>query len=162
LNPVQLTELYSHMPDNTAGVSLEALEKTQHGYWKVFKEFAPPTGAYLEIGPDIGLFTRHCVRAGQFDYYWLFEPNESVYPCLKDILKNSQHRLASSMSDYDIVPDRSISAAVVIHILGHFLDPKEALAKIAEKLTRQAILLVVTHDESSLLARVLRSKWPPF
>ena len=58
----QLTELYSQMPANMDEVPIFALRKTQKGYFKFLKKYSDLSGNYLEVGPDVGLFTENCVN----------------------------------------------------------------------------------------------------
>ena len=158
----QLEKLYREMPDNTAGVPMEALRRTQYGYFKSLKAHTRLAGGYLEIGPDIGLFTENCVREGAFDSYWLFEPNRSVWPALEQMMDGRENHIISEMFGFAQVPDGHISSAVMIHVLDHLIDPVAALRELREKLTPQAALLVVTHDESSLLRKVTGAGWPAY
>lgn len=158
----QLEQLYAHMPDNTANVSIVALEKTQYGYFSALKKFSTLQGNYLEVGPDIGLFTQYGMREGNFQQYWLFEPNKTVWPTLKNRMEQSNIQLVSEMFSFDVIPDNSISTAVFIHVLDHLLDPAKTLQELKKKLTQDARVLFVTHDESSLLAKLFRQKWPPY
>lgn len=161
-SPSQLEYLYAQMPDNTAGVSIRTLSKTQNGYFSFFRKHSALNGDYIEIGPDIGLFTKYCISEGNFNHFWLFEPNVTVWPTLKGLLKDSKYDLTGEMSNFDILPNGNASTAVLIHVLDHFLNPLEFLTTIRKKLKKEGLLFVVTHDESSLMAQVLSSRWPPF
>lgn len=161
----QLSGLYAQMPDNTAGVSLIAMARTQRAYYSLLRQYQPePRGDYLEVGPDIGLFTSHCVRAGRYNKFWLFEPNSAVWPALRSVLPvdDQCYTLSENMSQFDMVPDHSVSTAAMIHVLDHVLDPVSTLKAINKKLSSQGVLMLVTHDESSLLARVMGRAWPPY
>ena len=50
----------------------------------------------------------------------------------------------------------------MVHVLDHLLDPAEMLAQIHAKLRPGGTLLIVTHNEASLLRRLLGTRWPPF
>lgn len=158
----QLEKLYREMPDNTAGVPIEALRRTQYGYFKSLKRNSSLDGDYLEVGPDIGLFTESCVREGAFKNYWLFEPNRSVWPSLEKIVVGRAGRIIPEMFGFSVVPQSTVSAAVMIHVLDHLLDPVVTLRELQQKLTPQAALLVVTHDESSLLRKITGAGWPAY
>lgn len=161
-SPTQLDALYRQMPDNTAGVSQIALKKTQEGYFRVLKRYSNLEGNYLEVGPDIGLFTEHCVREGSFNHYSLFEPNREVRPALENVLNGKQFDIFPQFLDLNVLDDHSLSTAVMVHVLDHLVDPKTLLLGLKKKLARGAVLLFVTHDESSLLARLIKAKWPPY
>src|SRR5438309_1433277 len=64
-NAPQLENLYGQMPPNMAEVPLEALRRTQRGYFEILKNVSPCDGGFIEVGPDIGLFTESCVRDGR-------------------------------------------------------------------------------------------------
>jgi len=66
------------------------------------------------------------------------------------------------MTDLSAVPDGSVGLAVMVHVLDHLLDPRAMLAAIRAKLRPDGALLMVTHDERSLLSRVLGPRWPAF
>lgn len=61
----------------------------------------------------------------------------------------------------DIGPNK-LSIAVIIHALDHILYPRDLMQGIYQNLKPGGIVFIVTHDESSLLSRILRKKWPPY
>ena len=158
----QLEELYAQMPPNMDVVPIEALRKTQRGYFKTLQSISPLKGDYIEIGPDIGLFTENCVREGQFGKYWLFEPNRDVGQALAETMRGKPHKIVHDMFGFSQVPDNSAGAAVMVHVLDHLLDPVSTLRELREKLMPDAHLAIVTHDESSLLRRIFGKRWPAF
>lgn len=160
--PGQLEQLYAQMPANMSEVPLEALRKTQRGYFEALKESGPLNGGFIEIGPDIGLFTENCVREGAFDNYWLFEPNRDVASALGKVMAGEKFQIIHDMFGFSHVPDHSANAAVMIHVLDHLLDPIATLKELRQKLVPGSRLLIVTHDESSLLRKMFGAKWPAF
>ena len=158
----QLEKLYGQMPPNMAEVPLEALRRTQYGYFKELKKSSDLKGGYIEVGPDIGLFTENCVREGHFEEYWLFEPNRDVEPALTKMVEGRKSHIIHDMFGFSNVPDHAASVAVMIHVLDHLLDPVATLQELRQKLTPGARLLLVTHDESSMLRRIVGWKWPAF
>lgn len=160
--PAQLGELYSRMAPNMELVPLEALRKTQHGYFKQLKAHSELNGTFVEIGPDVGLFTENCVREGQFDEYWLFEPNVDVAPALSKTVAGKKHHIVHEMFGFDTIPQGTVSAVVMIHVFDHLLDPIQTLKELRTKLTPEARILIVTHDESSLLRKIVKWRWPAF
>lgn len=158
----QLGELYRQMPDNTAGVPLSALARTQGGYFRSLRKHSPSGGAYLETGPDIGLFTEFAAKEGNYSTYWLFEPNRVVWDVLRGKIPSKDVNISADMFGFDVVPDRTLSAAVMIHVLDHLLDPRGILDLLRPKLRDDAVVLFVTHDESSFLARIAGARWPAY
>lgn len=158
----QLEALYAQMPPNMDVVPIETLRRTQRGYFDVLKRHSKLEGGLIEIGPDVGLFTENCVREGAFDRYWLFEPNRDVSEALHETMGNKQHEIIYEMFGFNRVPDGAASTAVMIHVLDHLLDPVATLTELREKLSEGARLIIVTHDESSLLPKLIGPRWPAY
>lgn len=158
----QLGSLYAQMPPNMDVVPMEALRKTQNGYFSTLAKRLPLSGSYIEIGPDIGLFTENCRRHAAFDKYWLFEPNVDVLPQLTTLMDGLDHRVIHNLLNYSEVPDHSAGAVVMIHVLDHLLDPVTTLKELRTKMHKDAILLIVTHDEGSLLPKIVGRNWPAY
>ena len=161
-NDEQLEKLYGQMPANMDEVPQAALRNTQYGYFQFLKKSSPLKGGFIEIGPDIGLFTENCIREGAFDEYWLFEPNRVVKPILEAVVQGHKSHIIHEMTDFSAVPDESISAVVIIHVMDHLLNPVLNLTQLRKKLISGARLLIVTHDESSLMRRIIGWRWPAF
>ncbi len=166
-NPVfftqqQLASLYAGMPPNMESIPPAALRATQRGYYDWLKANSTFQGAYLEVGPDVGYFVENCVRADGFARYWLFEPNRDVACALGAAVAGREHTIVHEMTDFEVVPDETVGAAVMIHVLDHLLDPMDTLVQLRRKLAPGGRVLIVTHDESSVLRRVFGARWPPF
>lgn len=160
--PDQLASLYAAMTPNMEMVTNDALEATQRGYFDVAAASATLDGGYLELGPDVGYIVRHAAREGRFDHFWLFEPNRAVHEALASAAADHACTISSEMADFSAVPDGSIGLAVMIHVLDHLLDPGDTLRQVRTKLKPGGTLLIVTHNEASLLRRVMGNRWPPF
>jgi hypothetical protein len=158
----KLSELYSRMPDNTAGQDLNNLRKTQSGYFEFFKKAKLPTGDYLELGPDIGLFSKNIANKTNFTHCYFVEPNKSVHAQLEKVMTGKEITISTDLFDLSAIPEKSIAAAVMIHVADHMIDPKEMIKKIHSKLIVGGVILIVTHDEKSLLASLFKSRWPAF
>ena len=161
-NDKELEELYSQMPANMDEVPMLALEHTQYEYFKVLKKNSSLKGDFMEIGPDIGLFTKHCAKEGFFKKFWLFEPNKAVKKKLARVVKNYQFHIVHDMTNFSAIPNRSIDTLAIIHVMDHLLDPVGILKSLRIKLKDDAKILIVTHDESSLLRRLFGWRWPAF
>lgn len=158
----QLGQLYSNMAPNMALVTDAAIAATQRGYFARVAASVPLAGDYLEIGPDVGHIVAAAARAGDFGHFWLFEPNRAVHAALRAAAGGRPATICAAMDDLSAVPDGSVGLAVMIHVLDHLLDPRATLAALRAKLRPGGALLVVTHDESSLLRRLMGVRWPPF
>jgi len=158
----QLANLYADMAPNMEVVSERAIRATQRGYFDAIGAEKLIPGDYLEIGPDVGYIVRSAADCGKFDHFWLFEPNLAVHPQLAEATQGRAHTISSGMSELSIIPDKSISLAVMVHVLDHLLDPLAILRQVRTKLMPGGTLMIVTHNEKSLLRRLLGNRWPPF
>ena len=158
----QLEQLYAQMPPNMDVVPTASLERTQRGYFDALRAAAPLNGGFIEIGPDVGLFTRNCVKDGKFDEYWLFEPNRDVEPALRSALGDKKFHIIRDMFGFSQVPDGAASVAVMVHVMDHLLDPVSTLRELKAKLAPGGNVMLVTHDEASLLRRLTGWRWPAF
>lgn len=150
------------MAPNMELVPIQALDRTQEGYFLELQKYSPLIGGYIEVGPDIGIFTKNCSLKGNFSHYWLCEPNEAVLEQLIDSVRGVPHNIIKDMFGFDQIPDDSASVAVMIQVLDHLLDPVATLKALRRKLKPGAKLILVTHNESSLLRKIVGWKWPAF
>lgn len=160
----QLGRLYGSMADNTAGLGADGTARTQQGYVDHLRH-PVVDGDYLELGPDIGLFTQEFAR--RFDpqatrRYWLFEPNVAVHDELRRRMSGQRAEVRTTLLNMDEIPPQSLGAAVMIHVLDHLIDPRSVLRTLREKMRPGASLYVVTHNERSWLARALGRRWPAY
>lgn len=158
----QLGSLYANMAPNMEVVQSGALVATQRGYWDRAVRLGNLTGSYLEIGPDVGYIVEHAVRESRFDKLWLFEPNVAVHGTLAAAAGAVPHQISAAMDDLSGVPDGSVGLAFMVHVLDHLLDPMDSLYQIRRKLRPGGKLIIVTHNEKSLLRTLMGNRWPPF
>ena len=160
--PDQLSALYEQMAPNMDVVPMAALLKTQNGYFQTLKKNSTLLNGYIEIGPDIGIFTKNCSKEGGFDNYWLCEPNKEAADALAKSVGNNKYTIIENMFSFNQIPNQSAGAAVMIQVLDHLLDPVSTLSELREKLLPDAKLLIVTHNEQSLLRKIVGWRWPAF
>ncbi|NOU02709.1 MAG: class I SAM-dependent methyltransferase [Novosphingobium sp.] len=158
----QIAQLYADMAPNMDLVPSAALVATQQGYWQAVADLVPSGGDYLEIGPDVGYVAQQAAASGKFGHFWLFEPNVAVHPTLARATGDCSNTILAEMEDFSTVPDGSVGLAVMIHVLDHLLDPLTTLSAIRSKLRPDGALLIVTHNEQSLLRKLMATRWPPF
>jgi hypothetical protein len=157
-----LDALYREMPDNTAEVQTDALRRTQRAYWDALRDMALPNGDYVELGCDIGFLTEHAARVTSFSHLWLVEPNEAVHGELASRTHGRPHTLLRDTRELARVPAGGVALATMVHVLDHLLDPGATLDALARVVGEGGWLMVVVHDESSLLARAVGTRWPPY
>ncbi len=158
----ELASLYARMAPNMDVVSGDAIAATQRGYFAHAAARAELKGGYLEIGPDVGHIVGESARNGDFEHFWLFEPNRAIHRELLDAAAGRLATLLPDMEDLTAVPDASVGLAVMVHVLDHLLDPLAMLEQVRAKLRPGGTLMIVTHNERSLLRRVMGTRWPPF
>ena len=158
----QLRQLYERQPENMADVPLGSRARTQAGYLKMLRRHSRMEGGLLEIGTDIGLFAQACADAGQFDRLWLAEPNKCAHAQLEQRFAGRNATILSAMSPAAGVPPGAISTAVMIHVLDHLPEPAAVLRDVFRALEPGGVLMIVTHNVRSWLARLLGRRWPPF
>lgn len=156
----QLAELYQEMPDNLMGEDKATVSKTQSGYVKWLSKRVSQIDNYLEIGPDIGLVAEEVQKRFKVQGSVMIEPNKSVHNDLKENLSNSRVEVYEYISELKSSDKFDLMAG--IHVYDHLLDPVKDLLEIRSHATDHANLLIVVHDEKSLLRKVMKSKWPPF
>lgn len=162
LSEDSIGDFYGHMADNTAGLDVGTVARTQREYLGVLRDDVALRGNYLELGPDIGLFTRLVMQAGNFETVTLVEPNVAVHDTLAGAVANHRLRIWDDAGRVETLDDESIDLAVLIHVLDHLIDVRSTLNCLRKKMRPGGRLLIVTHDESSLLAKVLKARWPPY
>ena len=160
--PDALAALYANLEPNMDIVPSAMLEQTQRGYYDAVAAAGPPAGDYLEIGPDVGYMVGEAAARGDFARYWLFEPNRAVHYRLGQVVGTKPATITREMHDLSAVPDGAVGLAVMVHVLDHLIDPLAMVRQIARKLLPGGLLAVVTHNEGSLLRRVLGTRFPPF
>jgi SAM-dependent methyltransferase len=158
----QLRALYAHMAPNMDVLSNDAIAATQRGYFNHVSAAADFGGAYLEIGPDVGHLAALAAASGKFEHFWLFEPNLAIHDRLRRSVGDRPSTLIPEMEDLSSVPEGSIGLAVMVHVLDHLVEPQAMLAQIRSKLRPGGTLMIVTHNERSLLRSVMGRRWPPF
>jgi Methyltransferase domain len=161
LDPARLSLLYEHMTDNTGGLPLAGLERTQRRYADILLRRVQGGFAYIELGPDIGLLTRRVVDVARPPAVFLYEPNIDVWPQLRAAAGAAECSLLAAVHGFVDVPSGAVGAAAMVHVLDHAISPTELLRDLRRTLLPRAPVLVVTHDEHSLLARALGGRWPP-
>jgi len=159
----QLVELCSKIPETMSTILKDkALVRTQKGYYETFRKYSSLSGDYLEVGPDEGLFVSSCVKNGRFKKFYIYESNKLVWKSLEGKLRGIDYYLSGEMFDLQVVPDKSISSSVFIHVLDHLVDPVKTLKRLRTKLKKKGIVAIVTHDESSPLAKLMSNRWPTY
>jgi phospholipid N-methyltransferase len=157
----ELELVYRNMPPNLVGDEQKIVEKTHEGYVKHIKKNLSSANSLIELGADLGLVTGPVVKHFKINYGILIEPNIDV----RDELINS----VENKNGFEVVNYLSESKSgqkfdlfVGVHVIDHLLEPLKDLTSIQNKMTSGGKLFIVVHNQKSLLAKIMRSKWPPY
>lgn len=157
----QLDLLYKSMPDNTMGNSEATATATQGRYADFICEHAGPADNYLELGPDRGFVLRRLIDRGFKGQAFLVEPNTEMHEVLRGF-----NKLLSGVtvdSAIETLPiSNQIDTTAAIHVIDHLIRPFETLNLIADLSSENSSLVIVVHNEKSLLRKLLDLRWPPF
>jgi hypothetical protein len=157
---LQLNELYAEMPDNLLGEDKLIISRTQSGYVNQLSKYISDVDSYLEVGPDIGLVTERIVYRFKPNNIILVEPNKAVH---KELIENCKSKAKIHIQDSLIeVKNAHPDLIVGVHVYDHLLNPLEELGQLNQMAPKGARLVLVVHNEKSLLRKILKSKWPPF
>lgn len=158
----QLNTLYKNQSENMEEVPEKARWLTQRAYFNILKKYHTHQGDYLEIGADIGLFAKFFAENNNTDRMYLYEPNHEVHHSLRQNIGNKKFEIFTKNFSKEDVRPNSLNTVSIIHTLDHMLEPRQLIRDIYQSLQPNGVVLIVTHDESSFLAKLLKRKWPPF
>ena len=157
----QISLLYAAMPDNMMGEDKSTVSRTQSAYanWIMGRKKVT-NRKYLEVGPDIGLVAHQIVKIAKPEAISFIEPNHSTRA---ELLESVSGIEAIEVVDFiEELSGRDFSLIVGVHVYDHLLDPVSDLKEIRQRVNVGANLSIVVHNESSMLRKLMGSKWPPF
>lgn len=162
----ELSILYSHMPPNLVGDEIDVVDKTHYGYARTIikrcKKVKKKTfKTLLELGADLGLVTGPVVKALKIDSGTLVEPNLDVRSqLLESVNREPGFAVVSDLNQAEL--EKRFDLVIAIHVIDHLLDPKETLKRVYLQMNEYGKIFIVVHNQRSLLAGLLKSKWPPY
>ena len=151
-----LRKLYSSMDDNIHG-DIFSDNLTRDYYIKVIKDLKiVPNSKILEIGADNGSFSKKLYKAFIPSKIDVVEPNTKMEIFLKSIANKHYKDIheISNNEEYDLI--------VAIHVLDHLADLKDFMNKINNLLKEDGNLIIIVHNELSLLSKILGKRWPAY
>lgn len=162
LDDKSINFLYSNMNENMKEVESDNRYNTQYSYFREICKYNICRDGYLEIGPDIGLLAKLFADSFNFDKLILVEPNLSVHSTLYSSLEKYNPIIYDNLDSINLIADTSLSLILMVQVLDHLKFPLDTLKILKRKLKNNGVIVAVTHDESSYLAKLLRQKWPPY
>jgi|694.fasta_scaffold97856_2 hypothetical protein len=160
-NQKQLDELYGSMPDNLAGENEEIVGKTQRNYIKYLPRRNEDV-SLLEIGSDIGLVTGEILRRFNTSKVVAIEPNKDVHERFLSNLKQFDAKITIYEDINEIENSDKLNTIVGIHVFDHIIEPITYIKKLTSLMRPGSQILIIVHNENSLLRKILGKKWPPF
>jgi hypothetical protein len=160
LNEAQLDALYADMPDNLLGAEKSTAARTQKGYFGWFRQFVNEVDTYLELGPDLGLISKEIILHYKPTKSELVEPNVAMHGMLKEL--SSSGTKVEVFRNLEECKATQIDLIVGIHVFDHLLNPLDQLTRLNNQTQAGGYIGIVVHNESSLLRKLLGTKWPPF
>jgi hypothetical protein len=157
----ELELVYRNMPPNLVGDEQKIVEKTHEGYVKHIKKNLASADSLMELGADLGLVTGPVVSHYKITKGVLIEPNLDVRTELMDSVGNKAgFEVVNYLSD--IKNDQVYDLFIGVHVIDHLLEPLQDLNLIRKKMKLGGKLFIVVHNQKSLLAKIMKSKWPPY
>jgi hypothetical protein len=157
----ELDLVYKNMPPNLVGDEQKIVEKTHEGYVKHIKKNLSSANSLIELGADLGLVTGPVVKHFNIKKGILIEPNLDVRT---DLINSVENKSGFEVVNYlnEAKSDQKCDLFIGVHVIDHLLEPLKDLNLIQNKMTSGAKLFIVVHNQKSLLAKIMRSKWPPY
>ena len=157
----ELQLVYKNMPPNLVGDEQKIVEKTHKGYVNYIKKNMSSANSLIELGADLGLVTGPIVKHFNISNGILIEPNLDVRTELKNSVKN---KAGFQVVNYlqDSKSDQKFDLFIGVHVIDHLLEPLEDLILIQNRMKSGGKLFIVIHNQKSLLAKIMKSKWPPY
>ena len=157
----ELELVYKNMPPNLVGDEQKIVEKTHEGYVKHIKKNLSSANALIELGADLGLVTGPVVKHFKINNGILIEPNLDVRA---DLVNSVENKSGFEVVNYlnEAKSDQRFDLFIGGHVIDHLLEPLKDLNLIQNKMTSGGKLFIVVHNQKSLLAKIMRSKWPPY
>lgn len=163
LTEASLGELYGEMDDNIHSGNEQLYYLTLEAYYRTIMRHMPQAKTYCEFGPDIGLLLQIARTNHALTEAVLIEPNQAVWPRLREAAAGLKTLILSSMDERpNEVADNSMDMIVAIHVLDHLRVPSDMLAWVHHKLSPGGIAVFAVHNERSLLARIMGTRFPAY
>ena len=160
LNRSSLKYLYSDMKENIHANDTENNDlKTKLGYLNQIKDVLTQQKKdfnILEIGPDNGSFQKLISEYIDKSKLSVIEPNKRMHSKLK---KNCNF----IYSDIKKLPkNKKFDLIIAIHVFDHVPNFVDFLKILRSKLKSNGLIYGVVHNEKSMMAKVLKKKWPAY
>lgn len=164
-NPVYFTDealasLYAAMPANTAIAGDRDSARTQVGYAGLLSRVTDTRLCYLEIGCDEGVLASAATAdAGADVHVTVIEPNREVHGRIRE---NVGQDVTIHETWTSVTTDVDFNRVAAVHVLDHLLAPRQCLSHVRRHAQANCEVVVLVHNEASVLRSLLGRRWPPF
>ena len=148
--------------DNTVGY--EDYANQEREYLETFAEDVRrigefvPSGTVLDIGCGFGYFVREALAAG-YDAYGVDLSADAIRAAERELPGRVFEGAFESVAE---IADKRFDVIFASHLIEHIPDPRSFVRSLAERLTDDGIVVFVTPNIDSLLARASRARWVSF
>ena len=153
---------YSSSPfDNSWQVADNFPLSTVRRYLNEAMPFLPDRECAMDVGCDVGFLLEVACEAG-FKNVVGIEPNETAADRARVRLKSRPNVviLNESYSEQAVSPE-SASFISFVHVLDHLKQPNALLKAVYKDLKPGGVVIAVTHNIKSILARLTGRRFPP-
>jgi len=164
--PEELARLYAngYFEGSETGAGYQGYAGQEREYLATFaadvrriSEFVP-TGSVLDVGCGYGYFVRSAL-AGGYDAYGVDLSADGV----REAAKHAPGRVFRGTIDtVEALAGRRFDVVFASHLIEHLTEPRRFLSELVNRLSDRGIVVLVTPNIESLLARVSGSRWVSF
>ena len=154
-----LNNLYSNREDNVIFGDLTLDIKTKKNYLSQLKDFLPNNEnnyKILEIGADNGTFLKLLRNTYKNSKFYAIEPNKNMKNDLEEITKYCFDTIEK------INENEKFDLIIGIHVFDHLPNLNSYVQKLNSHLNTDGHIFGVVHNEKSLLAKILKNRWPAY
>ena len=158
LDSESLNYLYSNQHDNIISGDYELDIKTKSNYLIQLKKFllSNKNIKILEIGADNGNFLKLIKSKTINCEFHAVEPNNNMLENISEVTDKIYNNV------YEIDNDIKFDLIIGIHVFDHIPNLNTYLNKLNNLLKKNGVIYGVVHDESSLMTKILKNRWPAF
>jgi SAM-dependent methyltransferase len=121
------------------------------------QQFAP-SGSLLDVGCGYGYFAREALRSG-YDAHGVDVSADAIRIAEKNLPGRVYQGAPSSVSELE---HKRFNVIFASHVIEHIGEPHEFVADLVDRLEVDGVLVLVTPNVESLLARISGRRWVSF
>ena len=154
-----LSTLYSNQKDNVISGEIVLDIKTKNKYLKQISKIIVDESKQLkilEVGADNGSFLKLIKEKNLNSKLYAIEPNNNMHKQLKDITEKNFNNIQ------EIDNNLKFDLIIAIHVFDHIPNLNQYVQKLKTLLNSNGMIFGVVHNEKSLMAKTLKTRWPAY